>query len=183
MVVLQNHAGRCCNSPRGEEGFTIIEIVVVIVITGLLAGVFSQLLITSIDIYTEHNLRKTAHIDFRRAFDMTLHDVREYDLNEWSSTSASQVLFNKYNRFRRWGSIYYSHIRIGYVFSGDGYNYRRDETNWNTQYPIIRDGISSSSFNTAVSGGVPRITIAMIAYVNGKPMRMRSTVYPRMSGQ
>ncbi len=188
MKVYNRHT---CFRPglrSNDEGFTIIEIVVVIVITSLLAGVFAQTMVSSIQIYTDHNIRKTSHADFRRSFDMLMHDLREFDMqNQWVvAPTNTQLLFWKYNRFwaSRWyyTGPYYSRLRVGYVFMTSGaLFYRRDETSWNTLYPLINSGLIGglTSFSNTTEGGVMRLSFSARIRVNDQSLFMRSTVFPR----
>jgi len=173
---------------KDETGTTLIEIIVVIVITSLLAGVFAETLVSSIQIYHDHNVRSTLHEDFRRAFEMTSHDLREID-STYIAISSSQLLFRKFGRIERtsWPyGVYFDNHLIGYVFDGDSFDYRNSASgNWGTQYPLVNQGIDngSSEFTATTEGGIVRFSIYARAVLNGKTMKMRTTVFPRMQGR
>lgn len=171
-----------------DDGFTLIEIILVIIITGLLAMLFSQTLVSSIQIYNEHNYRKNAHIDLRRSFDMFMHDVREWE-SWYGGQQPSEINFDKYNRFRYtgWGSNrnYYTTVRVGYRFSGTQMAHRRDEDgSWNNHYLLIYGGIvpGATSFSAQNQGGMLRLSAVITMTVLNKPIRMRTTVFPRSQG-
>ncbi len=193
MTRLSRHNQHNENLLRGlcaDSGFTIIELIVVIVITSLLAGVFAQVMVSSVQIFTNHNIRKTSHADFKRSFDMIMHDLREFDdQNQWVvAPTNTQLLFWKYNRFwaSRWyyTGPYYNRLRVGFTLTGGGLTYRRDETSWTTQYPLVQSGLIGgvSSFSTTTEGGVTRLTVNARTLVNGQSLIMRSTVFPRWQG-
>ena len=173
-----------------DSGFTIIELIVVIVITSLLAGVFSQTIVSSVQIYTDHNIRKSSHSDLRRSLDMMVHDLREIDrVNQWVvAPTNTQLLFWKSNRF--WADVwyytgeYYSRLRVGYTISGGNLTYRRDEADWNTNYPLVQSGLVGgvSTFSTTTEGGVTRITLNARIQRSGQTLSVRSTVFPRYQG-
>ncbi|NQU05574.1 MAG: hypothetical protein HQ568_05735 [Calditrichaeota bacterium] len=163
----------------------MIEIIISIIITGILAGIFAETLTSSVKIYVDHNQRKTKHLDFRRTFDMINTDIREWET--WiSAPSSSQILFDKY--MRRYpdvgGTPRFWDRRIGYVVNADNVAHRREDNNWNTQYPLIADDLVSAgtSFSTVTEGGVFRIVVNIEFTVNGKPMRMKTTIFPRLQG-
>ncbi len=171
-----------------DAGFTMIELIVVIVITSLVAGFFSQTLVSSIEIYQDHNQRKTAHIDARRSFDMVLHDMREW--RDWKhSVEADRLEFERINRFERqllfFSRIYYDDLKVRYDFDTDEMTYRRDnDGDWSNEYYLFRQGVvpGSSQFDLTTTCGTERITLELRLIINGKPMRIRSTVYPRQQG-
>jgi prepilin-type N-terminal cleavage/methylation domain-containing protein len=171
---------------KSDSGFTIIEIIVSIIITGIIAGIFAETMTSSVKIYSEHNLRKTKHIDFRRTFDMINTDVREWQ--SWiSAPNASQILFDKY--MRRYpdgwgGGQRFWDRHVGYVINADDVTHRREDDNWNTQYPLISNDLVSAgtSFTTVTEGGVFRVVVNVEFTINGKPMRMYTTIFPRRQG-
>ena len=167
-----------------ENGFTLIEIILVIIMTGLLAMLFSQTLISSIQIYTDFNVRKTAHIDVRRSFDMLMHDIREWE-SWYGGQSASEVNFNKYNKFQYLDEDYYSTLRVGYLFSETQMSHRRNEDgSWNNYYLLLESGVvlGATNFSTQNPGGVTRISAEITMTLLNKPLRMRTTIFPRNQG-
>ena len=172
---------------KDETGSTLIEIIVVMAIIALVAGVFGETLVSSIQIYHDHNVRSTLHEDFRRAFDMVSHDIREID-STYIAISGSQLLFRKFGRIKNTSPprVYFDNHLIGYVFDGNNFDYRNSASgNWGTQYPLVNQGIDdgSSSFTATTEGGVVRFSVYARAVVNGKIMKMRTTIFPRMQGR
>ena len=136
-------------------------------------------------IYTDHNLRKTKNIDFRRAFDKISNDLREN--KEWiGEPNSNQISFLKFRRVypdvgnRRC----YSDIRVRFTINEDNLTYRRDEGDWNAQYLLLSSGLEgdNTSFNRVTEGGVDRLVVNVHFTVNDKPMRMRTTIFPRAQG-
>ncbi len=170
---------------QNDSGFTLIEIILTIILTSILAGIFAEILTSSIQIYTDHNLRKTKHIDFRRTYDKYARDLREG--KQWIGTpSSTQILFWKYRRTFPdvSGRRCYSDIRVGFTINADDITYRCDESDWNVQYPLLTVGLegAGTSFTRVTEGGVDRVVMNIHFTVNDKPMRMRTTVFPRAQG-
>jgi len=172
---------------KRDDGFTIMEIVIVIIITGILAGLFGQLLASAMKLYTDHNLRKNAHIDTRRAMENLFHDIREWQLWNASPTSTT-INFSHSEKFKRTLLIltyfYYDKIHVAYNYSGGQMTYQRDDGNWNNQYLLIERGVNSgtSRFTEVTEGTIKRIRIEIDLTVNNKPLRMRTTIFPRCQG-
>lgn len=169
-----------------DAGYTLVEMVLVIIMTSILAGLFSELLVSSMEVYTEHNLRKSAHIDAKRSLDAMLHDLREF--RTWQAgLSESSVDLNRLKKFKYQflfiTRYYFNNLRLAYNFTGGALTYQSGtEGNWSNQYYLIDSGITSGSFTLVNAGGKDRITIQFTRMVNGKPMRMRTTVFPRVQG-
>lgn len=182
---LKNRQGLHGRNRGTDAGFTAIEIIMTIAITGIVVGLFSQILISSISIYTDRNERKNAHIDIRRAASKITVALRE--LRQWDTPpSATSILFAKISRSLSGnGQIYYHELRVGFELIDDQLCYRRDEGgNWANQYPLILSGVipDLSRFTTVTAGGITRVTVELSLDVMGKPMRIRSTAFPRNQG-
>ncbi len=171
-----------------DDGFTLIEIIMVIVMTGLMSLLFSQTLVSTVHIYSEHSNRKTANADVRRSFDMLMHDLRE--LESWyGGQQATEINFNKYNLFHysdgpdEWD--YYATVRVGYRFSGAQMTYRRnDDGSWNNFYLLLDSGVvpGATGFSSQSQGGITRIITTINMTVMNSPLRMRMAVFPRRQG-
>ncbi len=113
------------------------------------------------------------------------------DIREWqswdSAPSSSRILFDKYLRRYpdSWGGDQrFWNRRVGYVINADNITHRREDVRWGTQYPLIEDDLVSAgtSFSTATEGGVFRVVVNVEFTANGKPMRMKTTIFPRRQG-
>lgn len=172
---------------RGKSaGFTLVEIIVVIIVIGIMSGLFSGLLVSSMKLYTDRNLRFTSLIDLRRAVESLQTDLRaKY---RWQTTpSSSSIDFDRVdydpNLRPPWYQIYYQLVRTGYLMSGTQLFYKRDEGggSWGYNYALL-DGLTTSPFSTTTAGGTERITATFQITVGGKPLRVRTTVFPRNQG-
>ena len=172
------------NSLYSDRGFTIIEIVVVMVLVAILASIFSETINSSMEIYADQTQRKDTHSDVRRAFDFVAHSMRE-----WTSFSvvptATQIDFYRYSRFQdNGGNIYYGPLREKYSVTSQILNYQRDDGEWAAQYPLISGGINPSTtlFTTTTLGTKTRLLVNLNMTHNGKPFKMIMTIFPRSQG-
>lgn len=170
-----------------DEGFTIIEIIMVIILTGILAGLFSQVFVGAIQMYSNHTTRKSALLDARRSVDMFMHDMREWTAFQGTQTTARQDFYNiqvKEGQFFFSTYEYYSTLRVTYQFTNSEMRYQQDaDGNYSNQYVLSENVVvNNSQFVTTSLGGKTRITMMLVKDVYGKPMRMRTTVFPRQQG-
>ncbi|MFH0764872.1 MAG: prepilin-type N-terminal cleavage/methylation domain-containing protein [Calditrichota bacterium] len=170
---------------RSSQGYTLIEIILVIVMTGLIATIFSEVLVSSIQIYTQQNMRKSSHIDARRTYDMLAHDIHEWDAWNGGQTS-SRIDFNKASILQNPNNMkmYYDSLRIGYQFTGSNLTYQRnDDGLFNNQYSLLTNSVpGQSSYQVLTQGGKNLVQINVLLTVQGQPMRMRTYVFPRKQG-
>lgn len=173
---------------KGDSGFTMIEIVVVIALIGVFTNIFSNILVSAMQIYVNHGERKTRHIDARRALEAMSHDLRE--LNSWtSSPTATTIDFQQTQTYQRSYFFstytYYTNLRTGYTVSAPALIHQRDESSdWANQYYLLEGDVvgGSSRFTRATLGGKDRLTIELYLSILGRPMRYRTTIFPRSQG-
>jgi len=166
---------------RDDRGHTLIEMLVVMIMTSLLAVMFGQILVSSIQIYSNHNQRKTGNIDARRACDMLMNEVRDW--RSWDGApTATKVKFKRIAKLLS-GVYYYDEFRVTFEFSGGQLTYARENDGKSTnKYILLQDGAGSSQFSTVTLGTTKRVTIQLVMTVNGRPMQLRTTVFPRLQG-
>ena len=167
-----------------DSGFTIIEVIVVMVLVGILASIFSETITSSMTIYSEQIQRKDTHTDVRRSFDFMAHSLREW--TSWQGTPTGTVIdFYRYSRFQgNNNSIYYGPLREAYSISQQALRYQRDDGEWANYYSLITGGISPSPalFTTTTLGGKTRVIFNLTMTHNEMPFRMAMTVFPRSQG-
>jgi type II secretory pathway pseudopilin PulG len=164
-----------------------MELLLVIIMTSILAGIFAETLSSAIQIYSDHNVRKSALLDARRAIDAVVHDMREF--RTWQNAPTNQSLdFTKANMFQAtilfWTRQKYDYLRVGYNFDGGSVYYQRNEDgNWSNQYLLMTGGSTvGSQFSIVNQGGIDRITLEIIMNIEGRPLRFRAAAYPRVQG-
>ncbi|MBM3329075.1 MAG: prepilin-type N-terminal cleavage/methylation domain-containing protein [Calditrichaeota bacterium] len=166
-----------------DDGFTIIEIIIVLVITGIFAAMFSETIVSTMTIYSDSNLRKNAHIDLKRTFEQFASDVRSWQ--SWQSAISNTVAdLNRVGTARHQnGTIYYiNNLRLAYSLASGALRFQRSDVgNWSNLYMLIPAGITmnSSRFTETVAGGKRRVTIEVVMTTNNKPFRARTTIFPR----
>jgi len=171
-------------SIKDERGFTIIELIMAITITGIIAALFSQILGAVIEIYVDRSMRKTSHIDERRASALILRDLKE-NVAWVGEPSSTNLTFDKTQKSLSPGDvIYYHDLQVGFTISNGQINYQTEEGEWGNLYPLILEGVvaGDSQFTITTEGGVVRITTEIVLNVLDKPMRVRCAVYPRWQG-
>ncbi len=174
-----------------DSGFTIFEVVIVMVLTSLLAGIFAETMTSSMEIYTQHNFRKTAHIDMKRAMDAMVRDLRSCDDWQHASQEVDHLHFEKFNRYQTGGGTTYydDDDEYQYEFVANSIEHRREYTTdriniWGNKYDLLQDDLNtaSSAFTLTDVGGNDLLTIVIYITVNNTPMRMRTSVFPRKQG-
>ncbi len=165
-----------------QDGFTLIELALVLMLVGILASMFSGMIVAAMDIYADHTMRKTIHTDSRRAFEQLTRDLRE--LTAWQgSPSQTAVDFYRYILAKSGNRIYYAPLRTRYNLVNGMMTYQRSDGNWNNQYTLIESGVQiGSAFSTVTEGGKTRVRTYITVMSNNKPLRLRVTAYPRIQG-
>jgi len=168
-----------------DSGFTLIELALVLLLVGILAFMFSEMISAAMDIYADHTQRKTMHIDCRRAYEQVGHDLREF-ISWQSAPSQSAVDFNRYTRYKAPnGRIYYAPLRTKYNIAGGRMTFQRSDGQWSNQYTLIPSGVAmdgTSAFAVITAGGKIRVQTSITVVTNNRPLRMRMTTFPRFQG-
>mgnify|MGYP002725569097 CR=1 FL=1 len=170
---------------QSDLGFTVIELVAAIVITGIVAALFSQILSSVIEIYADRTVRKNSHIDERRSSAMILRDMREH--RSWvGGQNATSITFDRSNMgLSGGGLVYYHDLQVGFNIGNGQVNYQTEAGgNWANLYPLILEGVvaGDTQFSIANIGGIDRLTTEIFLFVHNKPMQVRLAVHPRMQG-
>ncbi len=169
---------------RSDTGFTIIEIIVVMVLVAILASIFAETITSSMTIYSDQIQRKDTHTDVRRSFDFVTHSFREW--TSWQGSPTGTLIdFYRYSRFQDNNSnIYYGPLREAYSISQQALRYQRDDGEWANYYSLVSTGISPSPvlFTTSTLGGKVRLVVNMTVTQNDMPYKMAVTIFPRSQG-
>jgi prepilin-type N-terminal cleavage/methylation domain-containing protein len=167
-----------------DEGFTILEVVVVVVLTAILAGIFAQAIVSTMTIYNDQTLRKDMQIDVRRSYESIWHDMREW--TEWvNSPTGSMIDFRRYMVQNSHNTDYWAKVRVGYQASGSNLYYKLDQDGgWNNNYPLIIGNLTNANsvYSETTLGGKRRLTTDLYLGAGGKPYKVRITAYPRIQG-
>ncbi len=169
---------------QNDRGFTLLEVIVVMVLVAILASIFSETINSSMQIYADQTQRKDTHSDVRRAYDFMAHSLREWTDFPVAPT-ATQLDFRRYSRFQDNSSnIYYAPLREKYSVAAQILNYQRDDGEWAALYPLIGGGINPATtlFTTSTLGTKQRIIFNLNMTQNGKPFKMLMTIFPRSQG-
>lgn len=173
---------------KSDKGFSLFEIILVIMIMGLMSGIVSQILISATQLYVNHNVRKTSHIDIKRTADMFIHDFRCMTSFNGSQTS-SNLDFNRMDLVEEsyWFQTryYYTPVRNGYKFVSNQIRFRTEQDgSFNNEYLLMNSVAmpNTSQFSVTTSGGKQRVSLLLIANTASGPIRIRTTVFPRQQG-
>jgi len=170
---------------NNDRGFTVFELIMAIVITGIVAGLFAQILGAVIGIYADRTVRKNSHIDERRSSHMIARDLRE--LSAWvGGQNSTDITFDRVNMgLGGGGQDYYHDLQVGFNIGNDQLTYQTEAGgNFATEYPLILDGVvdGSSRFTITTNGGVDLLTTEIFLVVHNKPMQCRFAAFPRGQG-
>lgn len=170
---------------RSDAGALMLETILVIMLTSLLAALFARVFVTAITMFSDHNMRKTSHGDMKRTSDMISNDIRGW--TQWYQMPAEHELTFETTTLGEndVGRSYFFNLRVGYLLDDDQMFYRRnDEGDWENLYPLISECIvpDESGFSTWSAGGTTRINITVIVSIRDKPMRLKITLFPRIQG-
>ncbi len=145
-----------------KKGFTLIELIIVITIIGIIAGVVGYILLGTVDAWTFKANRNDLLWDGRLAVNRMVREIREIkDLTSVTTASSSQLRFTNINN----NSITYS-------LSGAGLNRTKDGT-----ANILAQNVSSLSFTYYDSGGASIATPAVSpSATNIKRVRVNLTL-------
>jgi len=175
----------CNKSLQSDRGFTVFELIMAIVITGIVAGLFAQILGAVIEIYADRTVRKNSHIDERRSSRMILRDMRE--LSSWvGGHNSTEITFDRVNMgLSGGGQEYYHDLQVGFNIGNEQLTYQTEAGgNFANEYPLILDGIvdGDSKFTITTNGGIDLLTTEIFLFVHDKPMQVRFAAFPRLQG-
>jgi type II secretory pathway pseudopilin PulG len=193
---MQAYKNTCTKLFREAGGFTILEILMVVLLTGILANIFGNMFVNAIKIYSNQNLRKTGLLDQHRAFDMVSRDLREWKSWNTDPADGSTVFnfdFNHYQKYKFtfliWTYYYYDDIRVAYnlnTTTTKSMTYQRDENGqFASQYTIIAVGQVNTNYTGFIEYiyGCKRLPLFQLNMtVGGTQMISRAFIFPRSQG-
>ncbi len=150
------------------QGFTLIELIVVIVLTSLIAGVVSAIIAQGAQSYLTAKNVLDADWQGRLAIERMARDIRAIASPlSITTATATQLTFTD--------------------FSGTSVSYSLSGTNLMRNSQILADGISSLTFSYFDKNGASTATISLIRYItitinitkNNTNFSLSTSVYPR----
>ncbi len=157
---------------RTEKGFSLIELVMVIAISGILSGFISNIIFYEINIYEIVTSRKEAGQNSRFALQMISREIRQI-------VEPDSIL-------------YASHDSLRFVDVGGGrILYRHTNASVFRNSDILLDGVSAFEFNYFNEDGnllaipladlsaVRRVTLALKTDIRGQNVSSKISVTPR----
>ena len=155
-----------------QAGYSLLEMITVIVLIGIVAGVMSKMFLWGVDIFNFVSARKDMLQSSRISMEILVKDLRSIkSANDIVSASSSQINFYDIDS-----------EQIIYNFSGN--------TLYRNANPMVV-GLSSFQFSYQnASGGslgspvgspsdIWKISFSLNATVDGNPMHLESTITPR----
>ena len=158
---------------KGQRGFTLVELVIVIMITGILVVIGSRILTAGYNSYLASRYLIAADAQARVALERIQRDVRAIrSPSDITTASSSQLVF-----------VNTSGNTITYSLSGTSL---KRQTNANTSQ-ILADGIQSLTLSyfdlngaaTAILANIRYITISLNVVLNNTNFTASTSVYPR----
>ena len=160
---------------RNEDGFTLIEVVITIVLVSVLAGVAAMLMLQSIKSYAIEQSRSDVHYQVRFAIERMEREIRLIR----SRTAADISIMNP-------GDISFTDIQNNKVrFQLSAGTIRRSQDNGAT-WLTLATGVTALTFSYLQQDGVSSATattlwfigIDVIAQEGSETLEMRTRVYP-----
>lgn len=160
------------NRILSQRGFSFLELVVVIALTGIIAGVVSQLFVFGVDTYNDTITRKDLVPTARIAAEFLMSDLRTIsDADNISTATATDLVF---------ANIDYETISYSY---DSGILTRNSKTLLEGLNEFLFDysDVDGSDLGSPVSypNEIWKIGFSLSATINGQPFELSSSIVPR----
>jgi prepilin-type N-terminal cleavage/methylation domain-containing protein len=161
------------SAPRSTEaGFTLMELIMTIVATGLLAGFTASMLISGVETYDYLNARKEALEDSRRALQRIVKEVRQaVDPGMIQKAAADSLRFLNVDS----SSVQVRYTNQSILLNGQILIDRVTQFNL-----VYYDGAGTQlAFPINNTGVVWRIRVAFVYNANGQSIALQQDIVPR----
>ncbi len=155
-----------------QSGFSFLEMVMVIALIGIIAGVMAQMFVFGVDMFDATATRKDSMQGGRIAVEFMVQDLRAIaDADDVTTATATSLTF--YNIDSE--TINYSYS--GGTLSRNSNTLLEGLSNFQLSYTDVDGVVLSTPVSTP--GDIWKISFSIDATVDGKPFHMESSVVPR----
>jgi prepilin-type N-terminal cleavage/methylation domain-containing protein len=160
-----------------QGGFTLIEIIVVIVILSIVSAITIKFLVDSMRIYTMTVNQKTLFDEGKLALERMCRDIRDANTitTPASGGSGNTITFTRTNA-----------TGAGQDLAGDTITYRlnsgaiqREKASYALPYPILASNVSSFTVTHGAAGNEEITLLLTLSLGSGETMTLQTKVYPK----
>jgi len=152
---------------KKQQGFTLLELVLVILLTSIIAGVASKIIAQGLTIYLTARYTTDADWQGRLALERMARDIRAVSSGGISTAAASQLTFTDTN--------------------GNSVSYSLSSTSLMRNSQILANGVSTLTFGYFDKNGATTATSSLIRYIkitltivqDNTNFSLSTSVYPR----
>lgn len=173
---LRNHHSKF-RIPKSafEKGFTLIEVIVVIVILSIASGITVYFVVNSLRVYTMGVHQKTLLDEAKLALERMCRDIRDAKA---ISTPVSGGLGNTIT-FTRTNATGQDLANETITYRLNGNNLQREKASYSLPYPILASNVSSFTVTRGAAGN-DEITLSLtLSLPSGENVNLQTKVYPK----
>jgi prepilin-type N-terminal cleavage/methylation domain-containing protein len=175
-LVMRNSEPRTTNIEL-QRGFTLIEIIIVIVILSIVSGITIKFLIDSLKIYTMTVNQKTLFDEGKLALERMCRDIRDARTitTPAAGGSGNTIVFQRTNATGSGQDLVDE--TISYRLNGS--NLQREKASYSLPYPILASNVSTF---TVIRGTIDNheITLSLaLSLGTGENVTLQTKVYPK----
>lgn len=175
---LRNHHSKFRISKSAfEKGFTLVEVIVVIVILSISSGITVYFVVSSLRAYTMGVNQKTLLDEAKLALERMCRDIRDAKAitTPLSGGSGNTITFTRTNATGSGQDL--ANETITYRLNGN--NLQREKASYPLPYPILASNVSTFLVMRG-AGGNDEITITLILSLpSGENVNLQTKVYPK----
>jgi len=160
-----------------QRGFTLIEIIVVIVILCIVSSITIKFLVDSLRVYTMTVNQKTLYDEGKLALERMCRDIRDARTitTPASGGSGNTITFTRTNA-----------TGAGQDSAGDTITYRlnsgaiqREKASYSLPYPILASNVSSFTVTRGAAGDEEITLLLTLSLGSGENVTLQTKVYPK----
>ncbi len=160
-----------------SRGFTLIEIVVVIVILAIVSGITVYFVVNSLKVYAMTVRQKELLDEGKLALERMVRDIRDAKsiTTPSSGGSGDTITFTRTHSTGSGQDL--ANETITYRLNGS--NLQREKASYTPPYPLLASNVSSFTVSRGAAGN-DEITLALIlSHPTGETATLQTKVYPK----
>ncbi len=160
-----------------SRGFTLIEIVIVIVILSMVSGITVYFVVNSLKVYAMSARQKELLDEGKLALERMVRDIRDAKsiTTPASGSSGNTITFTRTHATGSGQDL--ANETITYRLNGS--NLQREKASYSPPYPVLASNVSMFTV-TRGAGGNDEITLVLILSLpTGEAVTLQTKVYPK----